>query len=73
MITGCHQCGRKTRQIDASVYAGDYHGGNLYAPGRQCIECGTVYQVNRVGKTLRLHIVGVHRLPPRNKWETPIA
>jgi hypothetical protein len=71
MITGCPQCGRKTRQIDASVYAGDYHQNHDYAPGRQCVDCGTVYEVNRIGKSVRLQLHEVNRLPPRNKWEEP--
>jgi uncharacterized Zn finger protein len=73
MISSCPQCDRKTRQIDASVYAGDYHGGDHYAPGRQCTECGTVYEVQKIGKTKRLHLISVHRLPPRNQWEEPQA
>lgn len=71
MITGCPQCDRKTRQIDASIYAGDYHSGDHWANGRQCVECGTVYEVNKIGKSVRLQIVSVHRLPPRNQWLEP--
>ena len=65
MINLCHECGRKTRQIDASLYAGDYHGGDLWTPGRQCVECGTVYEVIQIGKTKRLQSRAVNWLPPR--------
>ena len=74
MTTTCKQCGRKTHQIDASIYAGDYHGFDHYGYGRQCVECGTVYEVGKMGSrgaVRYLGIVGVHRLPPRMKWEEP--
>ena len=76
MITGCPSCERKTRQIDASVYAGDYQtspGADLYAPGRQCVECGAVFEVMTVGKVKRPELHGYANLPPRNRWEEPIA
>lgn len=72
MITGCTKCGRKTRQIDASVYAGDYHGGDVWAAGRQCVECGTIFEVQAIGKTKRAHAWQAKFVPPRNDWQEPI-
>lgn len=75
MITGCLLCGTKTRQIDASVYAGDYHSppaDSDYAPARQCVECGAIMDVTPVGKTVRLSVSGVAYVPPRNQWREPL-
>ena len=72
MISLCQQCETKTRQIDASVYAGDYHTFHQYGYGRQCVECGTVYAVNRVGKSVRLEPMAVRSLPPRKSWLEPL-
>ncbi len=72
MITTCASCDRKTRQIDASLYAGDYHGGDLYAFGRQCVECGTIYEAQKIGKTVSTQPHTVTNIPPRNRWEEPM-
>lgn len=71
MISHCPTCRRKTRQIDASVYAGDYHGFDYYAPGRQCISCGSIYGVVGVGKSARLIRHGGALCPPRDRWQEP--
>ena len=71
MISYCPNCERKTHMIDASIYAGDYHGGHLWAPGRQCVSCGIKWAVHQVGKSVRLRQVGAGMIPPRNRWEEP--
>ena len=75
MITSCPNCRRKTRQIDASEYAGDYHSPpspDDMAKARQCTECGSVYHVHYVGKTIRNEFMRRSLLPPRNDWEEPL-
>jgi len=82
MITICPNCSTsgksiKTRQIDASVYVGDYHSpasANDWSPGRQCVECGAVIHVTVFKKgAKRTTLNGFANLPPRKNWETPIA
>ncbi len=75
MITGCPTCNRKTRQIDASGYVGDYHSPPTdgdWAPGRQCVECGSKFSVQKIGKSVRLAWLCVSMVPPRLRWEEPI-
>lgn len=72
MITSCTNCKRKTRQIDASVYAGDYHSGDLYATCRQCVECGQIYNVQKVGETVTATYRKTAYIPPRKQWEEPL-
>jgi hypothetical protein len=71
MISSCLKCLRKTRQIDASVYAGDYHSDGPYGFGRQCVECGLIVEVRQVGKTVDLSPRHASLLPPRTRWEEP--
>jgi len=74
MITSCAECGRKTRQIDASIYAGDYQSDDpqLYATARQCVQCGTVYEVRKFRKQVRvIERISCRFLPPQSKWEEP--
>lgn len=74
MITLCQRCEKKTRQIDASVYAGDYHSppsDTDYAFGRQCVNCGAIYEVKKIGQTKRTFFQRFAALPPKNQWEEP--
>ena len=71
MVAFCSTCGRQCRQIDASVYGGDYRNDGPYAYGRQCVECGSVFEVQAVGKSAHISYRTKAWIPPRSKWEEP--